>query len=159
MARIFQTVLMANFFRQKATRRPQNIGLKAAAAKRPHFAHGCSTIWQQNIPITLQHNSKIYQYSTIWQQNIPILYNMTEKYTDTLQNYRKNIKSSLHMTVQYRETKIRNIVCQSLLWAATCIPTSWGYWWLSRVIIRKTTKLRVDDVRKSGLWVLSFVNN
>ena len=30
-------------FRQKAAIRPQNIGLKAAAAKRPHFAHGCCT--------------------------------------------------------------------------------------------------------------------
>ena len=28
-------------FRQKAAIRPQNIGLKATAAKRPHFAHGC----------------------------------------------------------------------------------------------------------------------
>ena len=27
-------------FRQKAAIRPQNIGLKATAAKRPHFAHG-----------------------------------------------------------------------------------------------------------------------
>ena len=35
------TVMMAKLFRQKASRRPQNIGPKAAAAKRPHFAHGC----------------------------------------------------------------------------------------------------------------------
>ena len=41
MARIFQTVMIAKLFRQKASRRPQNIGNKAAAAKRPHFAHGC----------------------------------------------------------------------------------------------------------------------
>ena len=39
MARIFQTVMMTKLFRQKASRRPQNIGHKAAAAKRPHFAH------------------------------------------------------------------------------------------------------------------------
>ena len=39
MTRILQT-MMAKFWRQKATIRPQNIGLKAAAAKRPHFAHG-----------------------------------------------------------------------------------------------------------------------
>ena len=34
-----------NFFqtegRSKAVVRPQNIGFKAAVAKRPHFAHGC----------------------------------------------------------------------------------------------------------------------
>ena len=42
MARIFHTVMMAKLFRQKASRRPQKIDLKAAAAKRLHFAHGCS---------------------------------------------------------------------------------------------------------------------
>ena len=31
---------LKNFFKQKATIRPQEIGLKAAVAKRPHFAHG-----------------------------------------------------------------------------------------------------------------------
>ena len=36
--------LLANFFRQKAAIRSQKIGLKAAAAKRPHFAHGCSIV-------------------------------------------------------------------------------------------------------------------
>ena len=33
--------LLKNLFKQKATIRPQKIGLKAAAAKRPHFAQGC----------------------------------------------------------------------------------------------------------------------
>ena len=33
--------MIVKFWGQKATIRPQNIGLKAAAAKRPHFAHGC----------------------------------------------------------------------------------------------------------------------
>ena len=33
--------MMAKFSRQKAAERPQNTGLKATAAKRPHFAHGC----------------------------------------------------------------------------------------------------------------------
>ena len=33
-------VMMAKSFRQKATVGPQNTGLKAAVAKRPHFAHG-----------------------------------------------------------------------------------------------------------------------
>ena len=32
--------MIAKFSGQKAAIRPQNIGLKAAAAKRPHFAHG-----------------------------------------------------------------------------------------------------------------------
>ena len=36
--------MMAKFSRQKAAIRPQNISLKATAAKRPHFAHGCSKL-------------------------------------------------------------------------------------------------------------------
>ena len=32
--------MMAKVFTQRAAVRPQNIGLKAAVAKRPHFAHG-----------------------------------------------------------------------------------------------------------------------
>ena len=32
--------MMAKSCRQKARIRPKNIGLEAAAAKRPHFAHG-----------------------------------------------------------------------------------------------------------------------
>ena len=39
MTRILQTI-MAKFSREKAMIRPQNIGLKAASAKKPHFAHG-----------------------------------------------------------------------------------------------------------------------
>ena len=35
--------LLTNFFKQKAAIRLQKIGLKATAAKRPHFAHGCDT--------------------------------------------------------------------------------------------------------------------
>ena len=35
--------LLTNFFDQKAAIRPQKIDRKAAAAKRPHFAHGCHT--------------------------------------------------------------------------------------------------------------------
>ena len=35
--------MMAKPCRLKATIKLQDIGLKAAAAKRPHFAHGCST--------------------------------------------------------------------------------------------------------------------
>ena len=42
MTRILQT-MMAKFSRQKVAIRLQNISLKATAAKRPHFAHGCST--------------------------------------------------------------------------------------------------------------------
>ena len=60
MVRIFQTVLMANFFRQKATRRPQTIGFKAAAAKRPHFAHGCSRVC---------YTASIELFSTLLSQN------------------------------------------------------------------------------------------
>ena len=50
MTRILQTI-MAKFSREKAMIRPQNIGLKGAAAKRPHFAHGRSRVlgaWKQN---------------------------------------------------------------------------------------------------------------
>ena len=35
---------VCNFFKNKATTRPQNTGHKAAAAKRPHFAHGRSRL-------------------------------------------------------------------------------------------------------------------
>ena len=34
-------IMIAKFCEQKATKRPQIIGLKATAAKRLHFAHGC----------------------------------------------------------------------------------------------------------------------
>ena len=44
MWRILQTV-MAKLFRKLATLRPQNIGLKAAWAKRPYIAHGCPSSW------------------------------------------------------------------------------------------------------------------
>ena len=49
MTRILLT-MMAKSFRQKAAIRPQNIGLKAAAAKRPHFAHGCDRLI--GVPLT-----------------------------------------------------------------------------------------------------------
>ena len=41
MTRILQT-MMVKFLGQKAAIRPQNISLKATAAKRQHFAHGWS---------------------------------------------------------------------------------------------------------------------
>ena len=43
MTKILQT-MMAKFLGQKAAIRPQNISLKATAAKRPHFAHGWSRV-------------------------------------------------------------------------------------------------------------------
>ena len=61
MTRILQT-MMAKFWRQKATIRPQNIGLKAAAAKRPHFAHGrCKVYTISLVQVLLLHKTdKIY---------------------------------------------------------------------------------------------------
>ena len=41
---------MAKFSRQKAAKRPQNTGLKATAAKRPHFAHGWYSIYAKCVP-------------------------------------------------------------------------------------------------------------
>ena len=40
LTKVLQT-LIAKFITLKAAIRPQNIGHKATATKRPHFAHGC----------------------------------------------------------------------------------------------------------------------
>ena len=53
LTRVLQT-LFAKLFILKATKRPQNAGHKAAGAKRPHFAHGCSKVWENVLAQQLQ---------------------------------------------------------------------------------------------------------
>ena len=52
--------LLANFFKQKAAIRLQKVGLKAAAAKRPHFAHGWFRLSKRSL-ISTSHSLQLLQ--------------------------------------------------------------------------------------------------